>query len=332
MQPTNSVTIRDQIDHLYPLIARQTKSLRTRLNTFRGGETDDESDVSEVESDNTSQASTAANVFARQNEMCDILTSFHETMLPEDFRVANVEGVPTSFMFDQCLVPDNLYATLYRLGMRDRYIYRTLQKLVPGNTRATRYYRKQEFRASRALQSLDRFSRDGVLDPRTSIPECARTLREIVHEVYEDLQNRVARSSVDQRAGEQCAASLVRLVEEVVNRRYRDFYEGYSNLPRGMPRRNRSIYAYLISDRPTDRRLDGWLRDLFVIERLPQTPWIELYDRLDAIMHDIREATSDDEPEAANYTGRITRLLNEYHLTTNDPSSSASRPRMPRPE
>ena len=332
MQPTTSQTIREQIAELYPLIARQTKSLRTRLNTFRGGETDDELDTSDDESDGESPSSSAANLFARQSELCDIITSFHDTMLPDNFRTRYAENTPDILVLENCLVENNLYATLYRLGMRDRHFYRTLQRLVPGNTRAIKYYRKQEWRAVQSLHLLDEYSQAQTLDPRTSVPECARTLREIVHEIYEDLRFRVSRSSIDQRAGEQCAACLVRLVEEVVNRRYRDFFAEYTNLPRTMPQRNRSIYAYLISEPPMDGRLESWLRDLFVIERLPQTPWVELYDRLDAIMNDIRERTRADEPLAVTYADRIGRLLQDYNQNIDDPSSSAGQHRMPRPE
>ena len=336
MEPTTAHSIRRQINDLYPLIARQTKSLRTRLNTYRGGETDDESDVDDAVTEDYSQSSNSANVFARQNELCDILTSFHDSMLPADFRTACVENAPEIVHFHDCLVENNLFATLYRLAMRDRHVYKALRRLVPGNTRAIKYYRKQESRAVNALGMLDEYARVGNIDPRTAVPGCARTLREIVHEVYEDHQSRQGQSSIDLRAGEQCAASLIRLVEEVVNRRHRDFLENYNGGAaslRSMPPRNRSIYAFLISDPPTDERFAEWLRDLFVIERLPETPWVELYDRLDTIMNEVRLHTDpDNEPMAVMYTDRIARALAEYNQRFDDPSSSSGQHRMPRPE
>lgn len=317
--------MRQQIDSLFPLAARQNKSLRTRLNTFRGGETDDEGDSSAEESEDE------ANLSVRQDELCDIISSFLDNVLPEQFRERYVEDRPAVVNMAECLVENNLHASLYRLAMRDGHVYRSLQRLVPGNTRALRYYRKQEARAMRAMQMLDEYARRGSLDPRSSIPQCARTLRAIVHEIYEDLQRRLAQRSVDRRAGEQSAACLVHVAEEVVQRRYRDFFDQYESLPPGMPYRNHSIYAFLISDPPREGRMETWLKDLFVIDRLPQTQWIQLYDRLDAISHDVREATNAGEPAAVEYTDRITRLLDEYNQTIDDPSSSSTQPRMPRP-
>ena len=325
MELTTGDTIRRQVTGLFPLIARQNNSLRTRLNTFRGGETDDEGDSSEEDSEDE------ASITTRQSELCDILSSFQDSMLPDQFQQKYADGVPATLSMQSCLVENDLQASLYRLAMRDSHVYRSLQRLVPGNTRAIRYYKKQEARAVRALQLLDEYAQRGSLNPRDSIPQCARMLRAIVHEVYEDLQARRDRGSITQRAAEQSAACLVRTVEEVVGRRRRDFFDQYEDLPQGMPWRNHSIFAYLISDPPHERRMEGWLRDLFVIERLPRTQWVQLYDRLDAIAQEIRETVSSNEPAAAEYADRIGRLLLDYNQTIDDPSSSSTQQRMPRP-
>lgn len=334
MQPTTSETIQGQIERLYPLISRQSKSLRMRLNASQANDTDEESDSSDEESDDESQFGSAANIFARQEELCDILTSFHDTMLPQQFYQRYVQGTPAVAYFEDCLVEHDLYASVYRLGMRDRYISRALQKLVPGNVRATRLYLKQERRGINALERLDALARSGELNAEgPTVSECALFLRRIVYEMYEDLQARVAANSVDQRAGEQCATSLIHLLEEVVGRRGRDYYQNSTNVPSTLAARDRNIYTCLISDPPPpNESRQSWQADLFIVERLPQTQWIKLYDRLDTIMNDIRESPESDEAAAKAYNNRIAHLLNEYNQTYDDPSSSSTQVRMPRPE
>ena len=261
----------------------------------------------------------------RRIDLSDILSSFDEDTTPGRFlqEVDSISPAMTSSTND--LVEDNLPATIFRLAMRDDYIYRCLQRLVSSETRAIKYYQTQLSLAEAALQKCSTQSSSPI-----PVPQCATRLRKIVHDVYEDRPVRHRQSSprTHDAIDANLAQCLVRLVRKVVNERNSNYRNTTGTAAR---QRARNIYAYLISDLPASASgMQGWMKDLFVVERfqeIPNSQWRATSDEWESIKRDIETTPGGiDASEYANRIGEMIRALNNL----SDPSEAAQLLRMPR--
>ena len=224
------------------------------------------------------------------------------------------------------LVEDDIYATLYRVAMRERQFNTTLQGLVSSELRATKYYETQWSRVEGALHNYS-----------ITVSGCATILRNVVDQVYQDRQVRLPQypQGLRDRLGEILTDFLVRLVRRVVDERGNDYYQnmiGRPPAPPNEPARERNIYAYLISDHPPPNpHMPERLTNLFVIGRfrdLDPSQWRHTRAQWDDIKTDIQgaAAVSNDEQE---FTGKIQEMLLIIN-GTEDPSEFATLHRMPR--
>ena len=342
MYLTTRSIIKQQIGQLYQPMRNMTgDALRWQTNHSGGDDPEHEegSEDEDSEADESSHAIPGAGTpfpsvaqelshRDRQNrriDVSDILSSFDEEKTPGTFlqEVDSISPAISSSAND--VVEDNLPATIYRLAMRDDYIYRVLQHLISSETRAVKYYQTQLSIAEAALQRCSTQSSSPI-----PVPQCAMRLRKIVHDIYEDRPVRHKRSSprAHDAIDANLAECLARLVRKVVNERNSN-YKNMSGL--APPQRACNIYTYLISDPPASAsRVQGWMKDLFVVERfqeIPNSQWRATREKWESIKRDVERTPGGiDAQEYANKIEEMLRALNNLA----DPSEAAQVLRMPR--
>lgn len=325
-------TLRVRIAELYPHMLDTSEALLRRLINYSISIDSDDED----EDTGRAQYAEAGNLAwpsarstrqdqDRQYNLCDVLSSFDRYRTPEELHHEAVDRSQAITSHANYLVEYDLYATLYRIAIRERQLDEILQDLVSREARATKYYETQWSRVEGALN-----------DPSISVPGCATILRNIVHQVYEDRQARLPQrdQSVRENLGKMLADFLVRLVRRVVEEGNKGDHQNLAGRTAAIsdtPARERNIYAYLISDRPEpDPHVPEKLTNLFVVGRfldLDDKQWSRTRAQWDNIMVDIRSAeTSVDEGE---YADKIQEML-LYINGTEDPSEFTTLRRMPR--
>ena len=329
-RPTQ-IELTAQFSELFPFITERQATLPRELNRLGVDvpDPDDELPVPDI--------------------LNDILASFYDDMIPSEVNDDFVNKV-SHVSPDDILVEGNLPATIYRLALRDDAFCRRLQQLVPREVRAKQYYETQYLRLQVTLQRLNQYAETGPLAghlPRSpsdlDVPDCARLLRSIVHQMCEDHDARSAVVPLDDAAASQLALILVRLIEEVVHYN-KDIYQGAQwNRAQSANEhpRERNLFAYLIGDPPYaysnddplyNARFPSWEIDHFVIDRLqgfPTDQWIHLFEKLTNIKDKIEEFDTREMPTSLQYAGRIDEMLRAYTATVHEPSSSTYQ--MPRP-
>lgn len=306
---TDRSTIQAQVADILPLISQEIEeSLRNRLNPFRRSRVQDESD--------DGGQYLAIDLDLRRDTLADILTAFDNNELPEDFRQkarrdAIVSDAPA------CFVKNNLQATIYRLAMLDQHVFDALQQILPIESRAAIYLKKQDRIAKQSFHGLHHYSQTGAVTPHTptSVPAFGEVLRRIVHQVYEDWEMRL-RSGLSAAAGQKLAEFLVTLVGEIVARRNLDFFEHirwHRIVPPNEQARDRNIFRYLISDPPElDSDAEYWMKDLFVIDRfgnIPKSQWSYLLEKWRDIKNNIDESAREGASNAESYVARIDEII-----------------------
>ena len=258
----------------------------------------------------------------RKDTVCDILAGFYSrlTKTPEELKdefVEDVSHLPSS----EVLVEGNLQATIYRLAMRDDGFYERLQEIVPNEARAKQYYETLYLRAREALERLTTYATNGPRSPRDlTVPECARVLRSLVHQMCENRDARNAVAPLGAVVASRLAVILVRLIDRVI-----DFNQDiYANArwnriqPANEHPRDRNLFAYLIGD-PPNPWLPDWKTDYFVIDRLrgfPVNEWEHLTELLDTIKWRIEKLDTPSFPMASPYAHQIDEMLGNSTATT----------------
>ena len=282
-----------------------------------------------------------ADLDERKDAVCDILAGFYSspTKTPEELEDEFVEDVsllPSS----EILVEGNLQATIYRLAMRDNGFYKRLQEIVPNDARAKQYYETLYLRAQEAMERLTTYATNGPRTPRDlTIPECARVLRSLVHQMCQNKDARNAVAPLGAVVASRLAVILVRLIDRVV-----DFNQDiYANArwnriqPANEHPRDRNLFAYLIGDPPSPWVPD-WKTDYFVIDRLrgfPVNEWEHLTERLDTIRWRIERLDTASFPMASPYAHQIDEMLGNSTATTQidamlrDPTAPSFEPSPP---
>ena len=310
--------VSSHLTQLFPLIRDQAFGLPAKLNSLRGPE---------VEPPETPGAenSEASNLFARSDALCDILSTFDDQLLPEEFRGSFVDPASPVTDLEHCLEPRSLYATIYRMAMVDRAVFEALRRTVSGDYCAERYLAKQNIRLNDAVGILDRAYGAGTGVPATVVINCARSLRVVVHQLVED---RAKRSPLASNQARRLSTMLVGLIREVC---YRNKDLRVGNRPRARSR-NHNLYTYLIGDPPIEPAAPAYMNDSFVIDRLSEFPsddWKHLFEDLTNIRDEIVEFSSENERTSLSYATKLDEMLREYTMHANEPSSSSAQMRMP---
>lgn len=319
------------LGELYPFIEPRENLIFNQLNSLLTIPQEHDSEGSERE-----DTSMTTNLFARRDVLCDLLSSFDRRLLPDEFRSDFVDHAPIVDSPEDCFIGDNLYATVYQMAIRDETFFRALRRVVPHDYCADQYYKKQHARAIEAMQKLSPQNHPTHPGATSSVPACARELRHIVHQIYLDRGTRTTQQPLGAEVAPKLAELLVLLIQEVC-RRNEDVSGGSPNSgsrPRDEPRRNRNLYAYLISDPPFDPTLPVWMRDAFVIDGLrniPATEWRHLFELLTTIKDQVMENARDDEPAALVFAEKIEEMLREYTIYADEPSSSSAQLRLTQP-
>lgn len=320
-----------QIAELYPLIERQQASLANGINNLGDDEPTSDSGDPMLSPDGSDS------FFARRDDLCDILSSFDVGLLPDEFRRLAVDNTPAVQSLEDCFVPDNLYATIYRVAIRDEGLYQILQSVVPRERRAIQYHTKLSHRARLAIRQLSEFAQTGDAKGPTSVPQCASALRQIVNQICSDRDARTRTGPLRLEVAQRLAVCLVQLVEDVCERNVDLFVGNRWNRvpPPGESERDRNLYASLIGNPPTVATWPRWMNDSFVVDRLrgfPANEWNHLFERLTTIKdHVIDNADENDEPASLAYAEKIDEMLREYALHADEPSSSSAQMRMREP-
>ena len=190
------------------------------------------------------------------DELCDILSSFDDRLLPEEFRESCEDPAPPATNFDK------LSQTLFRMGMIEVEVFRALRMTITREDCAERYFRKQ---SQRLTETFTKFDQEGA-ELRDPLPvvECGNRLREIAHQICEYCLQRQSFTQLQTRA----VAMLVEIIEKVCERN-RDVRRGTRALAY---KAIFNLYAYLIGDPPVRDADPIWKKDAFVIERLLTFP------------------------------------------------------------
>ncbi len=317
--------VSNKISQLYPLIAEGQASIPTRLNALRTGRATSGGRGSENQ-----ESSVSDNLFARRDVLCDLISSFDDQQLPDEFRSSFVDNLPPVTTVEDCFVQGNLPATIFQMGILDEAIFEALRHVVPRDHCAARFYKKQQGRAKRALQQLDANRQMLPELPRSPIPHCGRTLRQIVLDMCKDRDARSSQQPLGAAPAGLLAEILVLLVEEVCDRD-EDIYSGPVEGHRAEPHRNRNLYTYLIRDPPRDASVPRWMKEDFVIDRLREfasSEWAPMFEKLQSIFEQIHENAGDGEGASLAYANKIDEMLRDYTAHADEPSSSAAQMRL----
>ena len=322
-----------KIIELYDLIGEHLGSLPEQLNMTRGEEKESDSDDSAAEE---SYASRDSNT--RKANVQDVLSVFDHTALPEEYELDFPDDSSATASTAELFVPGNLAATIYGIAMRDEAFYQRLRRVVTHNICATSYFSKQRARARETMLRLDRYVENGPSGLSESrivdVPECARTLRLIVHQICKAREARASLEPLGAATVRNVAEILVDILTEIVCNRNEDVYENTSwERDVNEHRRDRNLYTYLIGNRPiSDIFAPHGMGDSFVIDQLrlfPAREWSHLLERLTTILDHIHEDTPDGERGSIAYAESLETMLHEYTSDAFEPSSSSVQRRRP---
>lgn len=325
-----------KISGLYDLIGDRLGSLPEQLNLTRGEAKDSDSDDSAAEESYTSR-----NPKARKANVQDILSVFDRTALPEEYGLNFPDDDPAMVDTEELFVPGNLAATIYGIAMCDEAFCQRLRRVVTYKVCATSYFSKQRARAREVMLSLDRYVKSGPSELSESnivdVPECARTLRLIVHQICKARDARASWEPLGAATVRNVAEILVEILTEVVCNRNENVYENVSweREVINEHRRDRNLYTYLIGNRPiSDISSPRGMGDNFIIDQLhhfPAMEWRHLLERLTTILDHIHEDTPDEEHGSIAYAERLETMLHGYTSDAFEPSSSSVQRRRPTP-
>ena len=321
-----------KISGLYDLIGERLGTLPEQLNMTRGDETESDSDNIETE-----ESYNSSNSKSRKETVQDMLSVFDPNALPEELVFS--DGPLATAYSERLSAPGALAATIYGIAIRDEPFYWCLRRRVSRDICAVSYFSKQRSRATEAMHRLDRYVERGPSGAPESrdvdVPECARILRLIVHQICKNRDARASRAPLGAATIQKVAETLVEILTEVVCNRNKDIYEDatWERHVDEEHRRNRNLYTYLIGDRPTsDFFAPLGTGDNFIIDQLRDFPvlqWSHLLERLTTILDHIHENTPEGERGSMAFAEKLETMLREYTSDAFEPSSSSVQRRRP---
>lgn len=322
-----------QLSGLYGLIGDHLGSLQKLLNSTKGDEAESDSDESETEENAAFVTSETRRATVR-----DMLSVFDRKALPSEYLVDFPEDAPASASGTDLYVPGSLEATIYRIAIQDDTIFRHLRKVITRDICASSYFRKQQAKVKELMARLDRFAASGLARSdeasNCSIPVCARQIRHVVHQIFENRKARTAQGPLGFEVNSEAAEILVIILDEVVCKRNKDIF-GPTPAERTNEAhpRDHNLFMYLIGNPPRfNRTAPVAMTDDFIIDRLqdfPAVEWRHLLERLTTIVESIREHTSHEE-RAMAYAAKLENMLREYTADAFEPSSSSVQQRRPK--
>ncbi|KAE8152573.1 hypothetical protein BDV25DRAFT_127901 [Aspergillus avenaceus] len=216
---------------------------------------------------------------SRPQRVRDLMSSFDEVLLPEEFRPDLISNVRQSRTPEQCAVQGDYAATMFRLAVHHDTTYSTMCRVMPAGAAAPIYFNKMQERSRQLLKGFDEYCETGRRSEGSIVD---------VDEVIEELQRNVYRiqANIDTRTPhgvEGAAKALVTLLEDICTRN-KDALEGnqWGGMSfHGEERRQRNLYYRLIGE--TEQT-----GDCFILDALDQFTGLDLYQfggRLQAILH-----------------------------------------------
>jgi hypothetical protein len=321
-----------QLSGLYDLIGERLASLPDQLNATRGDEAESDSDESEAD-----ESYASSNSDIRKETVRDMLSVFDRRALPSEYGLDFPENAPAAASGTELYVPGSLAATIYEVAIRDEVFFRRLRKVITRDICAGSYFWKQWVKAKELMAELDRFAGSGPLRQAqttdVTVPACARGLRLIVHQIFENRDARTAREPLGPDVISKVVEVLVEILHEVVCNRNRDIFEHMSGEGAAEGHeRDRNLFTYLIGNPPRfDSSVPLAMRDDFIIDRLREFPpreWRHLLERLTTIIDFIHENASGNE-HAIAYAAKLELMVREYTTEAFEPSSSSVQRRRP---
>ncbi|KAL8707903.1 MAG: hypothetical protein Q9220_007123 [cf. Caloplaca sp. 1 TL-2023] len=324
MQVIDRAGVISQISELYSRICSQSASLPTILNAAHDEITSETDDPIE-----RPRSPTSTN--ARAEQVRDILSVFDSATLPEDYG-QNFDSNPTSDALSELYVPNNLSATIYRLAVQDEGVFRRLRRVISHDICATATFSKLRARAQEAFAALDLFLEIGPSEGQhrdsQDIPQCAKLLRNVVHQICDARDVRTSSGPLSASVSTKVAEILAEILQEVCNRNEDGYYRisWEREVRNDEPSRDRNLYSYLIGDPPRFSILaPSWMSETFVIDqlrRLPTNEWRHLIERLTSILDQMREHLPNEDDPPLAYV-KLERMIQEYTTEAFEPSSSS---------
>ena len=278
---------------LYPSIMTYGGSLREELNALRGRGAETPSPAEVV----------SPNEF---DDLCDILSVFEPSLLPEDFHRRFVDHDPQATKLEDCLQPHSLNLTLFRMGMLDTSVFDALRATVPRDYCRNVYYSKQRLRIRETLERFDRGEVQEGADRRSLVVvQCGDKLSELVDQVYTYHHER---ESLAQIPSSEAARLLIELVDEVCQRN--------QDVRKGPPPHSWdpkfNLFTYLIGAPPGKASEATGAEGAFVIDKLrdfSDADWKPMSATLDRIKTYIELNHGKRERAASLYAAKIANML-----------------------
>lgn len=321
-----------QLSELYERIGERLGSLPDLLNRTRGDEAESDSDQS-----GTEESPASSNSFTRKEIVRDMLSVFDRKALPLEYGGDFPEHADASASGTELFVRGSLAATIYGVAIRDETFFRRLRKVITRDICAGSYFWKQWAKARELMSHLDGFAELGPSRPveagDVNVPGCARGLRLIVHQIFENRDFRTARGPLGSEVISKAAEILVEILYEVVCNRNKDIFGRIPGEPVAEDyERDHNLFMYLIGNPPhLDSSVPVAMGDDFIIDRfrdIPATEWSHLLERLTTIIDAIHEHAPREE-RALAYAAKLENMLGEYTTDADEPSSNSARRRRP---
>lgn len=286
------------------LIQARELSLPTELNGLRGP------DSSPLDTAGIASLVADRDISVRGDLLCDMLSTFDRHRLPEDFRQNYLGGVTRPTQLEYCLQSDNVFVTMYQMGMIDGASFDALRKTISAAYCNEQYQRKQRLRIGHEFDQLAHQQQAGIGVPAGLMRQCADNLHSIADQIFEDHDNRKRRQE-ELGIGRHhlMAATLVGMISNVVDRN-EDLRVVRSG--RALAQKHEhNLYMVLIGDPPHD------VGEAFVIDRLrtfPHEDWRNESGQLKSIKDRIEIDSSLWGMRGMIYASRIGDMLREHTL------------------
>ena len=311
---TPQIELYSRLRELYPSIDHQQSTLPTVFDTRHLNE--DESLAVE-----------------RMDALCDVISYFDPLRTPVEFKRDFARNLRVELASNDVLVPQSLSATIYRLAFRDDTVNTRLQQIVPPDERAKLYYEKQYHKALEALDKLRQYGERGPLGQNLpantremDVPQCARKIRQIVHQMCEDREERIEKAPLGTEVAQRLTTLLVMLLERVMHSDGDIYASSTWNRQQSISEhpRERNLFIYLIGDPPNNRRAEPWMQDFLILDFLstfPPNDWMHLIEHLTEIKEIIEIMNENVMPMAPAYAARIEEMLQDTMTDVGESSS-----------
>ncbi len=304
MEPTTAENVNQQVGQLYKRMKDMADNDLLQCVRIEDGNADMNVSLPSVKAEEQQ---------ARRANLGDILSSFDEDETPEGFLQQMSHSLAMPMTPSNLLVEEELPTTIFRLAMRYDHVYTALSNSVPGDFRARKCYETQLSRAASILQN--------------QVPEgdAVRMLRKIVHEMFEDREER--REKVPRHLQEAIDAALAETLMKVVGMIVND----EDNAEASSHERLQIMYVSLISNPGRETQgIESWMTEIFVLDRYQELwnpnqqlldhRWPAIRRRWGSILRRIQETTTDVYDSAIPYARKIEEIIKELDGPPSGPS------------